>query len=327
MIRVLLIEDSPAFLTLISSWLGELPDVYLETATTGAEAQQCIVRSTWDLVISDIELPEIDGLQLIRQAKAKSAATQVLVMTAQHRLDYALSAVSNADSMLLKPFTRDVFCAEIQRLKDRCISQRNSRRRVVLAVGAHPDDVEIGCGGTLCKSRAEGAEVVILTLSSGAAGGNTEQRIAEAQRAAIEIGATLRIGNLPDTMISEGPTTINLIHEVIKSFDVTHVYTHSHNDAHQDHRSVHSATLVASRNVANVFCYQSPSSTVDFRPSLYNEISDYLDQKQNSIARFLSQTSKCAYLKPDLIAATARYWGRYCGYGHAEAFEVIRQSN
>lgn len=72
----------------------------------------------------------------------------------------------------------------------------------VLAVGAHPDDVEIGCGATLLRHRAAGHPVTILTLSRGAVGGERETRRREAIGAAVMLGAELLMGDLPDTRMS-----------------------------------------------------------------------------------------------------------------------------
>jgi hypothetical protein len=81
---------------------------------------------------------------------------------------------------------------------------------------------------------------------------------------------------------------------------------------------------VASRRVGRVYCYQSPSATVDFRPAHFVAIDDHLDRKIKAIGMFGSQADIRDYLEPDLIASTARYWSRFCGGSHAEAFEAVR---
>jgi LmbE family N-acetylglucosaminyl deacetylase len=198
-------------------------------------------------------------------------------------------------------------------------------RKRVLAIGAHPDDVELGCGGTLAKHRARGDEVRILTLSRGAVGGNADVRAREAQLAADMLGATLDFGDLPDAAIPDNIGTIQMIEAVIRAFAPTHVYTHSLQDTHQDHRTVHNATVVAARDVPQLYCYQSPSSTVDFRPQLFVDISAYIDTKLRLIDAHASQVQRRANVQGDLIVATARYWGRYAGYVLAEPLHIVRQ--
>src|SRR5262249_48999323 len=151
------------------------------------------------------------------------------------------------------------FAEEVLLLAKAVSARRQKQQRRVLAIGAHPDDVEIGCGGAMVKHRLHGDVLQILTLSRGAAGGDVHQRAIEAQNAATLLGATLQLGNLRDTYISEGTETIKIIEAAIRELQPTHVYTHCVEDTHQDHRAVHTATLVAARGVPNVYCYQSPS--------------------------------------------------------------------
>lgn len=200
----------------------------------------------------------------------------------------------------------------------------NTTKRV-LAIGAHPDDVEIGCGGALAKHRAQDDHVMILVLSGGARGGSIEIRNVEGQRAADLIGAEISFFDLPDTNISEGGETIEAVLSVVRRFNPTHVYTHSLHDTHQDHRSVHRATLVAARHVPNLYCYQAPSATVDFRPTRFVDVTRQMDKKLALIATHKSQTETRANLESDLIVATARFWGRFAGYCLAEPMEIIRQ--
>ena len=162
--------------------------------------------------------------------------------------------------------------------RDASVAQPRARQRV-LAIGAHPDDVEIGCGGTLAKHRAAGDDLMILTLSHGAQGGEARLRGEEARHAAAMLGANLELHDLPDACISEGVETIRIIEAAIRAFAPTHVYTHSREDTHQDHRAVHAASVVASRGVANLYGYQSPSSTVEFRPQRFVDISAHIDDK------------------------------------------------
>jgi two-component system, NtrC family, response regulator HydG len=194
----------------------------------------------------------------------------------------------------------------------------------VLAIGAHPDDVEIGAAGTLLAHRAAGDTVVILTLTRGARGGDQLQRARESQDAADIIGARLLLNDLEDTRIAEGDPTICVIDQVVAEIQPTIVYTHSIHDVHQDHRNTHRAAMVACRRVGRLYCFQSPSATVDYRPTHFVTIGDHIGRKLKAIDAFTSQAGLRDYLEPDLIASTARYWSRYGGGSHAEPFEAIR---
>ncbi|MGI8882110.1 MAG: PIG-L family deacetylase [Jatrophihabitans sp.] len=201
---------------------------------------------------------------------------------------------------------------------------RGTRERV-LAVGAHPDDVEIGCAGTLLQHRAFGDEITILTMSHGGVGGSTAQRVEESVDAAALVGARLLLGDLPDTQVDAGVSTIRLIESVLTAIDPTVIYVHSRNDNHQDHRAVHIAVISASRRVPKILAYQSPSATNDFLPTNFVAIDDVISRKVEVLSMFDSQSQR-AYLEPDAVLAGARYWARHLAprTRYAEPFEAVR---
>ena len=82
--------------------------------------------------------------------------------------------------------------------------------------------------------------------------------------------------------------------------------------------------MVACRRVGRVYCFQSPSATIEYRPTYFVIIDAHVDGKLQAIGAFGSQIGVRDYLAPDLITATARYWSRYGGGSHAEPFETIR---
>jgi LmbE family N-acetylglucosaminyl deacetylase len=131
-------------------------------------------------------------------------------------------------------------------------------------------------------------------------------RLASSELAARILGARLYLKDLEDTRISEGDPTIGIISRVIGEVRPTMINTHSIHDVHQDHRNTHRAAMVAAREVGRVYCFQSPSATVDFRPTRFVSIDSHLDAKIRAIDAFSSQKAVRAYLEPDLISATAR---------------------
>ena len=165
----------------------------------------------------------------------------------------------------------------------------------------------------------------MVPWSHGAGGGDGSARRREAERAADLLGARLFIEGLEDTHISEGNPTVGLIEGVIAEFDPTVVYTHSWPDLHQDHRNTHRATMVAARGVPSVYCYESPSATVEFRPARFVAIDSYVDGKLAVIDAYKSQVELRAYLDPELVRATSRYWGRYGDSRYCEPLEVVRE--
>ncbi|GAA4346203.1 PIG-L deacetylase family protein [Angustibacter luteus] len=194
----------------------------------------------------------------------------------------------------------------------------------VLAVGAHPDDIEMGCGGTLAMHAASGAQVTMLVLTTGQAGpGEVSRRTKEAQDAADKLGARLIIGGLPDGGVTAGYETVQHIEAVIREVDPTIIYTHSEHDSHQDHRATAAATIAAGRQSPTIIHYQSPSSRA-FDPCLFIDIEDFLSTKVAALACHVSQVVESSMVDLDQQGINAEYWGRLARCRYAEPFEITR---
>jgi LmbE family N-acetylglucosaminyl deacetylase/CheY-like chemotaxis protein len=322
--RILLIDDDPElgwYLARVLTGAGFEVTHELDSAS----ALQRIEAQDWDLLITDIELPGMNGIELLERVRQLEPDLPVAVLTGHPTVDYAVSALrSAAAEFLQKPIGSADLIAKAAELIRAGREARAKGRENVLAIGAHPDDVEIGAAGTLLAHRTAGDAVAILTLSRGARGGDQAQRARESEEAAGVIGARLYLDDLEDTRIPEGDPTIGVIYQVVAEVQPTVVYTHSIHDVHQDHRNVHRAAMVACRRVARVYCFQSPSATVDYRPTHFVTIDEHIERKLKAIDVYGSQTGVRDYLEPSLITSTARYWSRFCGGSHAEPFEAIR---
>jgi LmbE family N-acetylglucosaminyl deacetylase len=149
-------------------------------------------------------------------------------------------------------------------------------------------------------------------------------RAEQSAEAARILGADLYLEDLHHMMITEGDPTITAIGRVVERVRPTILYTHSIHDGHPDHRNTHRAALVAGRGVGRVYCFQSPSATEDFGPSLFVGIDDQLPGKLAAIGAYVSRTAPRDYLKPEMITSTGRHWARFARARYAEAFEVVR---
>ncbi len=323
--RVLVVEDDPGTRSFVTAALTKAG---FDVTAVGAAppAIELLETGAWHVLLVDIGLPGMSGFELIHHARRRVPNMATALMTADARLDVAVKALrSEVDDFLPKPIAPATLIHQVDRLVMRQQTRNRPSSERVLAVGAHPDDVEIGVGGTLLRHRAAGDEIAVLTMSCGARGGDRAVRAEEAAKAAALLSATLHLEDLEDTRIPQGDPTIGLIEAVIAEFRPSIVYTHTVRDQHQDHRSVHQATLVAARQVASVYCYESPSASVDFHPSRFVAIDQFLGGKVDVIDAYGSQVEVRPYLAEDLVRATARYWGGRFGNGKfCEPLEVIR---
>lgn len=288
---------------------------------TPAETPQMIeVAGAPSLLLIDADLLDEDNADLLRVVREMAPQTRVCVLAgAQSGAGGLLRALRSGLSEVVDP-NDETALAEL------LASQERPRGERVLAVGAHPDDVEIGAGATLLRHRSLGHPVSILTLSRGAVGGHREERRREAVGAAVALSAELLMGDLPDTRLEEASEMISLVEGVIASVRPTTIYVHSAADNHQDHRAVHRATVIAARRVQQLFCYQSPSSRNEFAPTKFVAVDATIHEKVTVLASYRSQSTR-HYLEPDLVVASARYWSRQLPHArYAEPFEVLRSS-
>ncbi len=325
-LRILIVDGDETSLQKARQALQTVLTAKLKYAATAEAASALVASERFDLVVVDAAVE--GGLSLLKQIKDLHRWVATLVVSDDQSPSFMRQIVKcQIDGLLFRPISREEFVEQVMLLAFAVATRRKRQQKRVLAIGAHPDDVEIGCGGALAKHHAAGDLLHILTMSRGAAGGDVNVRTVEARHAASLLGAELHLGSLVDTHITDGRETVELIESVIRQMQPTHVYTHCNEDTHQDHRAVHAATLVAARGVSNLYCYQSPSSTVDFKPQRFVDITDFIGTKLQAIDAYCSQTERMAALEPDNIVSTARYWGRFAGHILAEPLRVVRQSD
>lgn len=327
--RVLVVDDDPDVALLVKTVLERRAGCIVDVAGDGLSAVERVAAVRPDVVVTDIEMPGLSGLELLAELRRTVPSVPVVVMTAHVSVEYAVSALrAQADEFLTKPLDNGKLVEAVMRLVEEGRRRREEARKPerVLAIGAHPDDVEIGVGGLLAAHARAQDEITILTLSRGARGGDADSRQNESLASADMLGARLFLKDLVDTEISGGGSTVRIIEEVVQEIQQTIVYTHSSHDRHQDHRAVSEATIVATRRVGTVACYQSPSSTIDFRPTRFVRIDNFLDDKLRLLERFGSQTASRDYLEPEFVTATARYWSRFGGGTAVEPLEVVRET-
>lgn len=200
-----------------------------------------------------------------------------------------------------------------------------SKKQTVLAIGAHPDDIELGCGGIVKKHILKGDNVYYAIATNGEKGGNKERRICEAKEAAEFMGVKeVYFLHLPDSFVLHNGDTVNLLDSVMGKVSPSIIYVHSLKDYHQDHSNIARAALSASRNMKNsIFCYEAPSTTLEFIPIAFSDITEVFESKMKSIEFFASQEKK-NYVERRAIVDLSKFRGKMINVNYAEAFEVVR---
>lgn len=205
----------------------------------------------------------------------------------------------------------------------------------VLAVGAHPDDVELGCGGTIGLLSRRKHRITILILTRGECTGNPQDHERQCLSSAKVLGVdNVFFGNLQDTMITDGRTSIDVIENFVNKVKPAIVLGHSSKDRHQDHRNAALATMSAARNVRIVLQYESPAALREFCPQVFADVTLTFDVKMKALAEFGNRafnvcdkgasSSSSDYVRrvSNAIEGLARYRGYQSGTDLAEAFEV-----
>ena len=194
----------------------------------------------------------------------------------------------------------------------------------VLAVGAHPDDVELGCGAALLAHRRRGDRVGLLVMTTGEGGPQAARsRVLEQEDASAILGADLVWGGFYDGHVPEGREAIDVVEQAARAVQADIVYTHAPHDTHQDHRATSVASLGACRRLARVLMYESPTS-VGFCPSVFVDVNGLVEAKLDLLRAHVSQVLKNGLVDLEAVEAQARYRGFQARLRHAEGFVADR---
>jgi LmbE family N-acetylglucosaminyl deacetylase len=197
----------------------------------------------------------------------------------------------------------------------------------ILAIGAHPDDIEFGCGGTLSKYARQGHEVFLLIMTDGAGGGNVAIRRGEQEESARILKATKVFwGEYPDTAIPLDRALIHRVEGIIQEVQPEFIFVHHGDDTHQDHRNLSTSTVTATRYTRNVLFYEGPT-TQNFSPSVYVDIASALEEKIAALQAHDSQVCKTnieGLSIVDIARSSAHFRGIQGRVRDAEGFVPLR---
>jgi LmbE family N-acetylglucosaminyl deacetylase len=203
--------------------------------------------------------------------------------------------------------------------------------KTIIAFGAHPDDLEIGMGGTIAKLSAMGYNVqpVIATLPNFVKSDTKEGRKSESMLSAKVMGCKSPIFlDLSSEQMVFGRKLVTLIDSLITEHKPDSVFTQWHGDSHQDHQILTSSVISACRNQNNLFMYETtiPGGITQnsFRPQLFVDITETIDIKKNALECFQSQFIRCGEIWIPAVIGRCSFRGYQVDAKYAEAFEVVK---
>ncbi|MBZ9739587.1 MULTISPECIES: PIG-L deacetylase family protein [unclassified Mesorhizobium] len=164
----------------------------------------------------------------------------------------------------------------------------------ILALGAHPDDIEIFMFGTMAAYAAQGAELTFAVATDGARGGKSDPAIlarvrrAEATAAAALLGAAPRFLDFPDGGLVADAALIDALKTLIRDIEPDLVITHAPNDYHADHRALSDGVRIAASFGVPVLHADTMGGT-GFSPTHYVDISPHAEIKARAIRMHQSQ--------------------------------------
>lgn len=215
----------------------------------------------------------------------------------------------------------------------------------VLAIGAHPDDVEINCAGTLAKYKKQGHEVFIAHACTGDKGHFIippdemgKIRVEECRKAGATIGAQVYSLGYGDAEIEYNQQTLEVFVHKIREISPDVLITHTPDDYHLDHVTVSRLVTDASFLVSVPFVhptskatdkvpqlyYMEPYTGISFLPQEFVDITETLEAK---LGMMRCHASQLQWLQEhdnvdilDFIKTSAKYRGFQCGVSYAEGF-------
>lgn len=203
----------------------------------------------------------------------------------------------------------------------------------ILAIGAHFDDIELGCAGTLMKHADHGDKVTMLVVTDseytnydGAMRRAKETALAEGRAAAEILGLNLVCGDFRTKTLTYGYQLIEFLNNWIDKLEIDLIYTHWNYDIHQDHSAIGRATINAGRHIPRILMYRSNwyQTTATFKGNLYVDVSEYIDQKIRAMKEHRSEYNLRGDVWIEFFKNINANYGQIIGVKYAECFEVVK---
>lgn len=203
----------------------------------------------------------------------------------------------------------------------------------VLGIGAHYDDLEIGCSGALIKHAENGDKVTMLVITDSAYKNpkgdlvrSSDIAYKEGLIAAKIIGAELICLNYATFMVPFNETLTKEITSYLEDLKIDTVYSHWIYDLHRDHQYTSKCALMAGRHISRFLMFRSNfyDTEQQFRGNFYSDISNVMDKKIAAIKSHESELERVRYEWIDFFIRQHENDGQKIGVKYAECFEIVR---
>lgn len=268
----------------------------------------------------------------------------IIVVSSDYHINYRVKIIF--DCILKDDFTIKYAEVKTKRLNnsktikdqlnslDYFVRKMPFKKRNVLCIGAHYDDVELACGGSIVKHIEQGDNVTVVVVSSGEYQKYDGGLIRDKEEAKREGKKAMKILGVKDLIslgkeskkIEYGVELIEKLNEIIDNRKIDIVYTHWICDIHQDHQAVGRATINAARHTPTILMYRSNwySSPELFNGRFYVDISRFIDKKIASIKVHKGELKRRGKKWIDFVKHQNRNSGIEIGVEYAETFEIVK---
>lgn len=204
----------------------------------------------------------------------------------------------------------------------------------ILAIGAHFDDVELGCGGTLARHVLDKDNVYVYVATLSGFSNHNGEMIRKNSVAKSEGAKAMKIlgvkklifGNF-ETLKIKFDDELNIeILSIIEKYKIDTLYTHWTGDVHHDHQAVAKSSLHSGRHLKNLLMYRSNwyHSSVVFNGNYYVDVSTTWKKKELAILEHKSEMLRTNKKWIDFFYNEAKNAGQRIGVKLAEVFEVVK---
>lgn len=206
-------------------------------------------------------------------------------------------------------------------------------KKTILCIGAHPDDIEIGMGGTVSKLTSLGHRVVMIVFANTDIA-NIRERSQEAILSADYLDAEIELIKINSKELQLNRFLVGKLDKYIAKYSPDTVFSHWINDSHQDHQLISNATISSLRkNKCSLYMYEEtiPGGITphSFKAQLYIDIEGHIQNKIESLKLHKSQIK--SHNDENIwiygIKGRAQYRGYQINSKYAEAFQVVKAIN